>query len=1368
VLDVVTRRSAILIAVLGSCLWGGVSPALAEGPVASTVAWLGDLDRDQAANTDDTDCPTVPGTTCTPGENATGAAAIAADLDGDGTPNDGSSSGDECPVFSEPCGPVDVALAALAEAMDVAAGPISTVTSLIGDVSADNDLDGAPNGTDNCPLVPNPTPQADSDEDGTGDACDPDQLLIEPATALADSVVDDPIVQGVFGVVNGNCLLDPPQPDNAADPDEGGLDGLEDSCDPLTRVERLKTGTVDPIVDQLLVEAHRIIDPVVEDPVGTAGGACPSAADDADGDKLPDSCDPDQLVVGPLTELIDGTVTPAVDGAESLILDVDGDQTPNDQDNCPVFANADEQTKDDPVNGLGPSCQPEAILNDRVLPTVNPVIDTATDLVNETVLPLVDTATDLFNDTVLPLVTDTTDVDNDGVPTAEDNCPIVANADEQADDDPVNGLGPACQPDALVIGPVMQLIEDNVGPLVIAIDGVVNPILTQVIDTGGPVAAAALAIADPLTPALVDIADGATAPTLDLVTDLDQDGVPDVSDDCAVVPKPDGCDTAAILTSVFALAGDADRDGTSNAADNCKATPNRSQGDTDQTAPLLGDACDPKLLVVDPLLELAGVTLSGVNNLLSRLTALAGDLDGDGSPNLQDNCLVLANPDQDDPGPSTTALGGRCDPQWIVDLIDNFLHPDVTAPETTIDSGPATGATIADASPTFAFSSNEQASFQCKLDNAPFSPCSSPKQLGPLTDGQHTFSVRARDRAGNLDETPAGQTFTVDTTAPETTIGTGPADGSTIADSSPSFGFSANETTIFECQLDGASFTACLSPAQFELLSDGQHTFRVRATDAAGNLDPTPASRTFTIDTTAPETTVDSGPADGSTINDDSPSFEFSADEDASFDCEVDDGGFDACTSPAVLGPFDDGEHSFAVRATDGLGHTDNSPASRTFTVDTMAPETTIDSGPTDRSAIAERNPTFAFSADEASDFQCQIDDGGFGACESPQQVGPLDDGDHTFEVKAADGAGNGDATPASRTFTVDGTAPDTTIDSGPADGATITDRSPSFDFSADEDASFECQLDDGGFSACAPPAQLGPLSDGEHTFEVRAIDRAGNTDGSVASRTFTVDSPPDTTIDDGPTAGSTINDDSPSFEFSADEAATFECKVDDGDFEPCTSPAQLGPLGDGAHSFLVRATDEGGNTDATSASRSFTIDTTATDTAIDSGPADGSTIADSTPQFSFSADEPATFECKIDGGAFSSCSSPAQIGPLGDGKHTFQVVATDLSGNEDPTPASRTFTVDTSPSLPAPPQTRLISGPSGSTRSTNAKFAFSSSVPGARYQCKLDGQGWKSCSSPRTFKGLGRGSHTFRVRAISPGGAVDSTPAKRSWKIVR
>jgi PKD repeat protein len=97
----------------------------------------------------------------------------------------------------------------------------------------------------------------------------------------------------------------------------------------------------------------------------------------------------------------------------------------------------------------------------------------------------------------------------------------------------------------------------------------------------------------------------------------------------------------------------------------------------------------------------------------------------------------------------------------------------------------------------------------------------------------------------NFDDLDVEAETTSDTTPPETTITAGPS--GTTSSTSAIFEFIANEPATFECSLDTAPFAACGSPASYTALAEGSHTFRVRSTDTAGNVDPTPAERSWTV-----------------------------------------------------------------------------------------------------------------------------------------------------------------------------------------------------------------------------------------------------------------------------------------------------------------------------------------------------------------------------------------------------------------------------------------------------------------------------------------------------------------------------------------
>jgi hypothetical protein len=101
-----------------------------------------------------------------------------------------------------------------------------------------------------------------------------------------------------------------------------------------------------------------------------------------------------------------------------------------------------------------------------------------------------------------------------------------------------------------------------------------------------------------------------------------------------------------------------------------------------------------------------------------------------------------------------------------------------------------------------------------------------------------------------------------------------------------------------------------------------------------------------------------------------------------------------------------------------------------------------------------------------------------------------------------------------------DTTPPETTITSGPS--GTITTTTATFGFSSGEPNSrFECKLEpvESAFSSCVSPKSYPSLANGSYTFSVQAIDAAGNTETSPATRSFTVS----TTQSGGDTTAPTV-----------------------------------------------------------------------------------------------------------------------------------------------------------------------------------------------------------------------------------------------------
>ena len=367
--------------------------------------------------------------------------------------------------------------------------------------------------------------------------------------------------------------------------------------------------------------------------------------------------------------------------------------------------------------------------------------------------------------------------------------------------------------------------------------------------------------------------------------------------------------------------------------------------------------------------------------------------------------------------------------------------------------------------------------------------------LSDLLDGQHRLRVRA-ESFGLQDPTPAEIVWTVDTTAPVVTLTSAPSGTTTVAGSS--FTFDVDDPgAVVECRIDAGTWAGCISPFA-PVLPDGAHTVAIRATDAAGNVG-TAGPVAWTVDATAPAILITSAPSGTVTTRDGE--FEFTVDDPAAtVECRFDaEPWASPCASPKVFTGFDDGPHSFAVRATDQAGNV--GAEGRIFFIDATAPVVTITSGPI--GSTVSTGTSLSFVVDDATaTVECRLDGAAWIVpCASPAVYAALDDGLHTFEVRATDENGLVGGI-VSRTWSVDTTPPTVTITAGP-DGVIGTD-SATFEFSADEPADLQCRIDTASWAPCSSPKTFTGLPVGDHLFEVRAIDFAGLT-SQIVNRAFTV-----------------------------------------------------------------------------------------------------------------------------------------------------------------------------------------------------------------------------------------------------------------------
>lgn len=199
---------------------------------------------------------------------------------------------------------------------------------------------------------------------------------------------------------------------------------------------------------------------------------------------------------------------------------------------------------------------------------------------------------------------------------------------------------------------------------------------------------------------------------------------------------------------------------------------------------------------------------------------------------------------------------------------------DTSPPFTEITAAPPRQTKLASAR--FAYTSNEPGSrFECRVDAGPFAPCAAAGAFYPgLRNGLHLFAVRAVDRAGNADPTPATHAWTIDGPVPETKIVRGPSGVVRLGNvrrrscakkrgraakrrcrranrrrATRGVVFAARSSlagSSLACRIDARKFRPCRNPMRLRA-GPGRHRFEVYAIDALGNRDPSPARRIFRV-----------------------------------------------------------------------------------------------------------------------------------------------------------------------------------------------------------------------------------------------------------------------------------------------------------------------------------------------------------------------------------------------------------------------------------------------------------------------------------------------------------------------------------------
>ncbi|MBJ7458802.1 MAG: hypothetical protein JHD02_06430 [Thermoleophilaceae bacterium] len=623
-----------------------------------------------------------------------------------------------------------------------------------------------------------------------------------------------------------------------------------------------------------------------------------------------------------------------------------------------------------------------------------------------------------------------------------------------------------------------------------------------------------------------------------------------------------------------------------------------------------------------------------------------------------------------------------------------------------------------------------------------------------LVAGANTINVTCQDALGNV----STRTLQIVITLPPFSVSITGGPSGLITDPAVSFSYQTSEPVYLPnpcypenvvciqvivdkvaltCTLDGTSVGCPLSSLYGGTFSTtvnpGAHTFCVSGRRLADNRVST-ACRSFEYVPVPDPPQITGGPS--GYVASTSASFSFTGAQPGDvYECQRDALPWAPCVSPFNLNTLGQGFHSFCVRTVNAAGT--SSPVCRTWRVDTLVPQVEITSPTGDTPSTSLSFTWTIVDAQPIVSVTCEFDGGPKDSCSSPWLLSGISSGSHTVTICATDAAGNIGCAPFTWTRIEPPAAPiilSSPTSTSPTNSARITFRPAGEDSTSDE-----CRMDSGAWVTCTSPVYYSGLAEGAHQFCVRGVNVAGP--GPAACTSWTVDTipPPVPTVTLVSPSSSPSMQTSATISFSNTEPGTGHlASLDGGAYVSAFSPMTLTDLSPGTHVYSVRSRDSAGNTSST-ASVTWTISDIVVDyfPYIESGPS--GTVGSTTATFTFGGYPPdSSFECQLDGSAWSACIDPMSYAGLSEGEHTFCFRPIDPIGNAYPQ-ACRTWTVDTIP----PPLPAVQCNINGTTLA--CAWTASGAVPPSA-TCSLDGSPAVACTSPWVVNYVSPGPHSVTI----------------------
>jgi hypothetical protein len=745
------------------------------------------------------------------------------------------------------------------------------------------------------------------------------------------------------------------------------------------------------------------------------------------------------------------------------------------------------------------------------------------------------------------------------------------------------------------------------------------------------------------------------------------------------------------------------------------------------------------------------------------LTETSTDSTGNTSPMSNEYTIIV-----DATGPNTPTIDGPTS-----DSNTNNNKPEVSgtvepnAVVTVIIDGEEAGTTTADASGDFIFT-----------------------PTSPLVDGPHNVSVIATDEFGNVSPPSTPTPFIVDTQPPTAPVITVPSDDETVPSRTTLSG-TAEPNSQVTISIDGSVVANVTTDASgnfnfvLPTLPDGPHTITATNTDAAGNTSPSSATKSITIDGTAPLPPTISSPQDGSSINDNTPTVTGTAEPGSVITVEVDGVPVGNTTADAsgnftlpLPSSLPDGNHTIIITATDAEGNT--SPVgSSTIIVDTVVPVTPSVTSPQQDQRVSTSSPTVTGTCEANSLVTVYVDESSVGTTTADASgefsyTSTLTDGVHDVKVTCTDDAGNTSPYSNTNQFQVDTAAPQAPEVTSLVDNEVVAPTVP-VSGNAEPGSVVTVYIDGvivGNTTADANgnfTFTVGPLPDGPHTIAQTSTDATGNTSPKSSEKPFVTDATgPSTPSVDKPTSGAHLNNNQPEISGTVEPNAVVTVIID-GEEAGTTTADDSGdftftptsPLADGPHNVSVTATDGFGNVSPPSSPTPFIVDTLPPTAPVVTSPTDDETVP-SGSKVKGTAEPNSLITVIVDGEVVGNTTSDSSgnfeftLPTLPDGSHTITVTNTDEAGNTSPSSSDKPITIDGT--APLPP---TITSPQDGSSTKNEKPSVTGTAePGSTITVEVDGVpvGNTTADGSGNFvlplpSSLPDGNHTITVTATDPEG---------------